>query len=60
MLIIQVGDKVIVSLPGQGTGLNNYEVKSIPGNNQVYWELESPAGDITIVGPSLITMVKMS
>ena len=57
-MAINVGDKVNVTLP-QGL-LDNYEVVSIPGNNQVYWEL-FPVGkplETTIVGPSMLVMVK--
>lgn len=56
---INIGDVVNVTLP---TGLlNQYEIVSTPGNNQVYWEM-FPVGkpdEVTIVGPSMLVMIKL-
>lgn len=56
---IQVGDVVNVTV-GKAT-LDKQEVKSIPGNNEIYWELEdSITGAITVVGPTITTIVKVA
>lgn len=57
---ISVGDIVDVSLAGGGF-LNNFEVTNIPGNTEVYWELEDPTTSGTVViGPTFLTMVKVA
>lgn len=58
MLMIAVGDIVDVSL-AEGGFLNDFEVLSIPGNNEVYWELEDPSTTgIVVIGPTFIAMKK--
>jgi len=58
MLSIVVGDIVNVTI-GTAT-LDSQEVKSIPGENEIYWTLEDTVnGVITIIGPSLTTMTKL-
>jgi hypothetical protein len=56
---IQIGDIVNVTI--DRATLDRQEVKTIPGNNQVYWELQdSITGVITLIGPALTTMTKVS
>ena len=58
ILDISVGDIVNVTI-GTAT-LDSQEIKSIPGENEVYWTLEDTVnGVITIVGPSLTTLTKL-
>lgn len=57
--MISVGDLVDVSLP-EGGFFEGYEVVNLPGNNQVYWTLESPDGEVTVVGPSILSIRKVS
>jgi hypothetical protein len=55
---IQVGDIVNVTI--DRATLDRQEVKTIPGNNQVYWELQDTVtGVVTVVGPALTTMTKV-
>jgi hypothetical protein len=55
---IQVGDIVNVTI--DRATLDRQEVKTIPGNNQVYWELQDTiTGVVTVVGPALTTMTKV-
>lgn len=59
-MVINVGDIVNVSLE-RGV-LVKYEILTIPGKNEVYWEA-FPVGkpdEITVFGPSLVTIVKTS
>ena len=57
--MIQVGDKVDVSLQDGGF-FEDYEVIDVPGNNRVYWTLESPTGQTVVIGPSFTVIVKVS
>ena len=58
ILDISVGDIVNVTI-GTAT-LDSQEIKTIPGENEVYWTLENTVnGDITIIGPTLTTMTKI-
>ena len=60
MITIAVGDIVTVQLHPNFV-LQGYIVKSVPGNNEVYWELEDPdTGFRVVVGPSLLAMRKTS
>ena len=60
MITIAVDDIVFVTLSG-GLFLQNYIVKSIPGNNEVYWEFEDPVTtNRVVVGPSLLSIRKLS
>lgn len=55
---ISPGDIVDVILPDGGV-LNNYLVLNVPGNTEVYWELENPVlSRVEIVGPTITTIVK--
>ncbi len=58
MLSIQVGDIVNVTI--DRATLDRQIVKSVPGNNEIYWELEdSVTGVITVIGPALVTLTKI-
>lgn len=55
---IKVGD--IVNVTFVSGLLDNYEVITVPGNNEMYWELApvNKPSELTIVGPALISIVK--
>lgn len=57
--MISVGDFVDVSLP-EGGFFENYEVLVVPGNNRVYWTLENSDGEVVVVGPSILSIRKVS
>lgn len=57
--MIAVNDIVKVSLAEGGT-LFEYIVKDVPGNNLIYWTLESPTGETVVVGPSMLLMTKLA
>ncbi len=58
--MIIVGDFVNVSL-AEGGFFEGYEVIDVPGQNAPpFWTLESPDGKTVVVGPSFISMTKVS
>ena len=60
MITIAVDDVVFVTL-NAGLFLQNYIVKSVPGNNEVYWEFEDPVTtERVVVGPSVQSIRKLS